>query len=267
MKPLADLSAAEAQSIKGIIFDLDDTLLDHGALSEMAYGALFRLKELGLMRIACTGRPAGWAEIMMRQWPLDAAIAENGALAYVRRDDRRIIPLYLFGDGDAQRGLRELSDTLLAAFPQAKLADDNAFRKTDLTIDIGEHCRVAPADVDAMRAIAKAAGVRTLVSSVHLHLMRVPADKASGTLRLLAWQFGEDPTAARSRFAFIGDSGNDATAFGAFHLCFGVANARAHLSRFSIPPRYVARAPMGLGFAEIVARLQHLRAASSLALR
>ena len=59
MLPLARLTADEARRLRGVIFDLDDTLLDHGALGEAAYSALFRLRASGLRLIACTGRPAG----------------------------------------------------------------------------------------------------------------------------------------------------------------------------------------------------------------
>jgi hypothetical protein len=95
---------------------------------------------------------------------------------------------------------------------------------------------------------------------VHLHLTFETEDKATGTVGLLRRCFGEDPTAARARYAFIGDSANDAAAFGAFLTTFGVANIAAHLRGISVPPRYVAREPMGRGFAAIAARLVALRA-------
>jgi hydroxymethylpyrimidine pyrophosphatase-like HAD family hydrolase len=114
-----------------------------------------------------------------------------------------------------------------------------------------------------MRAHARVRGVRTLQSSVHLHLTREVDDKASGVLRLLVERFGEDPTRARARYAFIGDSANDGAAFAAFLVTFGVANVRAHLGKLSVPPRFVARSPMGRGFAEIARTLVALRTAPS----
>src|SRR5262249_59883715 len=73
----------EARRLTGVVFDLDDTLLDHGELAEAAYRALFRLREAGLRLVACTGRPAGWGEVLARQWPIDAVVVENGAVAFV----------------------------------------------------------------------------------------------------------------------------------------------------------------------------------------
>lgn len=148
-----------------------------------------------------------------------------------------------------------LAEELVARFPDAALADDNDLRLTDVTIDIGEHRRVNAEDARSMRNRALERGVRTLQSSVHLHLSREAADKASGSVRLIWELFGEDPTLALRRYAFAGDSGNDAACFAAFTVTFGVANVRSHLGRLSVPPRFVASAPMGRGFAEIAAQI------------
>src|SRR3954465_6916162 len=69
--------------LRGLLFDLDDTLLDHSKLTEAAYSSLFRLREAGFESYAVTGRPAGWAAVIARQWPIDGAVAENGAIAFV----------------------------------------------------------------------------------------------------------------------------------------------------------------------------------------
>ena len=256
MRPLERLPAEEAKRLRGVVFDLDDTLLDHGRLGEAAYSALFRLQEVGLLLVACTGRPAGWGEVIQRQWPIDATVAENGAVAFVRTDGG----LLAEGALEARRSeLVALAGELTAAHPAASLADDNSARWTDVMFDIGEHWRVPPEEVQAMRAFARGRGVRTLESSVHMHLTYATDDKASGVLRLLAQRLGEDPTRARARWAFVGDSANDAAAFAAFGTTFGVANVRRHAGRLTVPPRYVAGAEMGRGFAEIAARIAHLR--------
>lgn len=278
MKPVAHLTPDAARALTGVIFDLDDTVLDHGALTEAAYSALFRLREAGLVLIACTGRPAGWGEVIQRQWPIDATVTENGAIALVREGERaagaprggpapsagagRVVTIDRL-DRAARRArkaeLVALAEDLVRRFPAAALADDNDQRVTDVTIDIGEHRQVPPEQVQQMRAELHERGVRTLVSSVHLHLTREPSDKATGVVRLLSTRFGEDPTRARYRYAFVGDSANDGAAFAAFALTFGVANVRAHLGRLSVPPSFVATHPMGRGFAEVAHQIVVLR--------
>jgi hydroxymethylpyrimidine pyrophosphatase-like HAD family hydrolase len=264
LKPLAALDPDEARRIVGVVFDLDDTLLDHGALGEAAYGALFRLREAGLRLVACTGRPAGWGEVLARQWPIDAVVVENGAVAFVVEPGppRRVAvvdPLPPAERRPRREALLRLAREVAARFPGVGLADDNDARRTDVTLDIGEHRRVAADTIQAIVAMARSRGVRTLVSSIHLHLSLETDDKASGTIRLLVGRFGEDATSARSRHAFVGDSANDAAAFAAFSLSFGVSNVLAQLRGLTVPPRYLAPAPMGAGFAAIAARICTVR--------
>jgi HAD superfamily hydrolase (TIGR01484 family) len=253
VRPLAALSQADVAGLAGVIFDLDDTLLDHGRLSEGAYSALFRLKEAGLRLVGATGRPFGWIELLARQWPVDAMLAENGSAAVARTRSGELCT-HIAGRGD-RTDLMRLAERLVKQFPSAAITGDNAARVADVTIDIGEARRVPQEDVCAMLDIARAAGVATVTSSVHLHLAHETPDKAAGAVRLLRAAFGEDATAALRRHAFIGDSGNDATAFAAFRLTFGVANVRASARSLTVRPRYVAPSPMGRGFVEIAERL------------
>ncbi|HEY4118006.1 MAG TPA: HAD-IIB family hydrolase [Byssovorax sp.] len=257
MRPLDALDRETALGLVGVVFDLDDTVLDRGALGIAAYGALFDLRAAGQKLVACTGRPSGWGEVIARQWPVDAVVVENGAFAWLRSLEGDAVRV---ASTDAltpsARGLRRsalaaIARQLMAAHPEAALADDNDARASDVTIDVGEFRRVGPKVIEAMRAGARARGARTHVSSVHLHLTFEADDKASGAVRLLEHAFGEDATAARARWAFVGDSGNDAQAFAAFRTTFGVANVRRHLASLSVPPRFVAPSEMGAGFAEI----------------
>ena len=78
MKPISALPPEEAAGLRGVAFDLDDTLLDHGRLLEATYSALFRLREAGLSLSGVTGRPAGWADVLTRVLPVEAIVAENG---------------------------------------------------------------------------------------------------------------------------------------------------------------------------------------------
>lgn len=249
MKPIDTLPAAEARELRGLLFDLDDTVLDDGRLTEAAYSALFRLRESGLCLIAVTGRPASWAELIARQWPVDAAIAENGPIAWYR-EDHRVLPF----DGVEPHERRERSARLARlvervrhAVPDLLPADDVAGRVTDFAFDIGEHQRAPEPLIAQAVAIGHAAGARSFRSSVHLHFTFDGLDKASGALRYLRLRHRIDPTAARRLFAFIGDSENDAPGFGAFRTTIGVANLRG---RPTLPPRYLTGAPRGAGFAE-----------------
>lgn len=261
MRPLSELPLERARALRGLVFDLDDTFLVGGALDPRALDSLFAMRDAGLALHACTGRPALWAELALRQWPIDSATAENGAVFYVRRGDRVERRDRLSAEARRRRRaeLMAIGGRVLSDRPEIAFADDNDARLTDVTIDVGEHARV-PADVvRALERRARAEGARTFTSSVHLHLTFDADDKASGALRAIAATSGDDATGARSAFAYVGDSGNDAAAFAAFDCTVGVANVRSHLSRLIVPPRWVCARARAEGFAELAATLVRAR--------
>jgi len=261
MRPLASLDPDEARGLRGLLFDLDDTVLSHGVLGRGAYGALWDLHDAGLRLVAVTGRPSGWAEVLVRQWPIDGAVTENGAVFVVR--DGRGVRVLLDGTPAEVAHRRARLDALVArvreAMPDVELADDVHGRRSDVAWDIGERVKLSDDRIDTLHRLVVDAGARTTRSSVHLHASYERDDKASGAMRFLRERFGEDPGSAVYRWAFAGDSSNDAACFSGIRTTFGVANVRAFLSKLSIAPRYVARAERGDGFAEIAQALIRCR--------
>jgi hypothetical protein len=258
MPALSRLTRAEAQRLSGLLFDLDDTLLDRGLLAEKAYSALFRLRESRLRLVVVTGRPAGWGEVLARQWPIDGAVTENGAIGLFRADTsvRRLDPVSQEERRRRRRLLASLVAEMRAELEDLHPADDVEQRISDFTFDIGESRRVPAERVARAVRFARERGASTSTSSVHLHVSFDAADKAAGAVRLLRQLFGEDATALRSRYAFIGDSENDAACFAAFGTTFGVANTSG---RPTIGPRFLAGRERGAGFAEVAEALVRLR--------
>ena len=84
MKPLAIWPAASRRCIKGVLTDIDDTLTTDGVVGVDVLRALDALHARGISVIPITGRPVGWSEPFAAQWPVDAIVAENGAVALVR---------------------------------------------------------------------------------------------------------------------------------------------------------------------------------------
>jgi HAD superfamily hydrolase (TIGR01484 family) len=253
MRPLETLDRETAARLEGVLFDLDDTFLTHGVLTRGAYGALWDLHDAGLKLLVVTGRPSAWGQFVGRQWPIDAATTENGAIAIVR-DGNRVVRVDPCDREEREARRTKLSAVIVdlaARVPELKLADDTSGRVSDVAWDIGENEHVPADRVALARSIIADHGARSSCSSVHLHATFDGDDKATGTVRLLASKFGVDVGMARSRWAFAGDSGNDRACFAAFDTTFGVANVRDHVGALSVPPRYVAPSAMGEGFVEI----------------
>jgi HAD superfamily hydrolase (TIGR01484 family) len=257
VRPVSSLPPEEAARLRGLLFDLDDTVLTHGVLTRGAFDALWTLHDAGLLLVAVTGRPFGWADVIARQWPVAGCVAENGAL-YVVRDGAGLRVCDACDDKerlDRRQRLERLADRVRNVVPEACPTDDRYARRSDYTWDIGERARLPDDSVRAIIREIESAGARWSLSSIHLHATFDGEDKASGAVRFCARELGEDEGSATYRFAFVGDSSNDAPCFSAFRTTFGVDNVRSAVARLSLPPRYVASRPMGEGFAEIAEEL------------
>jgi len=258
MQPLALLPQSEARALRGVLFDLDDTLLDHGKLTEVAYSALFRLRESGLELYAVTGRPLAWVRLLARLFPIDGGVGENGG-GMVGPSGELIDSVAPAVRAGRTERLAQLVKAVRAEFPALAAADDADERTTDFTFDIGERQRVAVEVVERVAAFARERGATVHVSSVHLHVGFDAVDKASGVVRLLKALRGVDATLALRRYAFVGDSENDAACFGAFRTTIGVANLRG---RPTLAPRFITEAPRGRGIAELARVVGALRASA-----
>ena len=258
MRPIDTLDQTTARRLRGVLFDLDDTLFDQSRLTEIAYGALHRLDEARLTLLAVTGRPAGFGEVLVPEWPIAGLVAENGAIAVMKIEGKTQLLDEVSEGVRAQRHERLLSlaAEMQSRFPELVPASDVHLRRCDFTFDIGEHRVVADPVILQATAFARSMSASTLRSSVHLHISFDGSDKASGTLRVLSRCFGYDATLARALFAFIGDSENDEAAFAAFHTSVAVANLRG---RPTVSPQFITRAPRGRGFAEFAQKLVALR--------
>ena len=255
MLPLAALPASCIEKLRGVVFDLDDTFLDGGRLSVEAYGALCELHLAGYEIFVATGRPAGWGEVLARQWPVAGVLSENGAAAAFVDESGRLRRVDWANDEErAERRCRleELVSDVRSRYPSLVPADDVGARISDYTFDVGEHQRAEAELVDAVCSLAHARGARTTRSSVHLHLSYDKDDKATGALRLIHERTRMDRTLARFRFVYVGDSDNDAPCFAAFEVSVGVANLSG---RPSMLPRYQTKAPRALGFVEVAKAL------------
>ena len=265
MQPLGDLPIESARDMIAVLTDIDDTLTHEGRLPALAYGALERLRHAGLIVVPVTGRPAGWCDLIARQWPVDGVVGENGAF-WFRYDDtsKRMIRRFMRPDGawraDHKR-LEAIATEVLRDVPGTALAADQGYRSVDLAIDFRED--VPPLGQDAVTRIVaafEAAGATAKVSSIHVNAWYGAHDKLSTSLNLLAEVFGVDGAAERKRIVYVGDSPNDEPMFGFFPNAVGVANVSDFVGRMRALPAYIASGRSAEGFAELADLLIAARA-------
>ena len=257
MRPLADW---QPDRIRGLLFDIDDTLTTHGKLSAAAYSALERFKAVGRVVVPITGRPAGWCDQIARLWPVDAIVGENGAF-YFWQDAGAGKLQRRYYDADKVRAekrarLGAIAERILREVPGCALASDQSYRETDLAIDYCEDVPPLPlAAADRIAGLMRGAGLTAKISSIHVNGWFGAYDKLSMTRRLFAERFGIDLDASQGEFSFAGDSPNDAPMFAFFENSVGVANVARFVGTLSAEPRYVTRAESGAGFVELIEHL------------
>jgi hypothetical protein len=255
MRPLAELPR---EGIRGLLFDIDETLTTEGKLTAEAYAAMERLKRSGRIVVPVTGRAAGWCDHIARMWPVDAVIGENGAFYFwfgAGKLQRR------FHDDPAtraekQRRLDGIAQSILEAVPGCGLASDQRYRETDLAIDYCEDVPALPLEAaERIAARMRAAGLTARISSIHVNGWFGGYDKLAMARVLLKERFELDLAQSNANLAFAGDSPNDAPMFGFFQNSVGVANVRRFEGVLEQAPKYVTRASAGAGFAELAAHL------------
>ncbi len=266
MRPIQELTTYQARRLHYVLMDIDDTLTRDGKLSAAAYTALWRLKEAGLAVIPVTGRPAGWCDLIAREWPVAGVIGENGALAFweevpawdpTRPGKAAKLPV-LKQEFHAQAvrndhaGLAKIRDKALAEVPGLRLAKDQFARLFDLALDFAEEEPVLPLSAAVkVAAIAEEAGATAKISSIHVNVWMGCYDKLSMAERFLQRRYGWNPADNLDQVAFVGDSPNDEPLFARFPLACAVANVRKYEGLIKRLPAFVAEKECGEGFAEI----------------
>jgi len=256
MKPLVELR--DAGRMRGLLFDIDETLTTEGKLTAQAYAALERLQRAGRLVVPVTGRPAGWCDHIARMWPVDAVVGENGAFYFCCREGRL---QRRFQDSSEVRAanrarLQAIGTRILEQVPGCALASDQPYRETDLAIDYCEDVPALPLEsAEKIAALMRAAGLTAKVSSIHVNGWFGAYDKLAMCGTLFAEFFKISPQLLAQEYVFAGDSPNDAPMFAHFAHSVGVANVARFADRLEAKPKFVTRGAAGEGFAELAAHL------------
>ncbi|MFT3709292.1 MAG: HAD-IIB family hydrolase [Archangium sp.] len=250
MRPLheADLSLVEA-----VFTDVDGTLTTKGKLTSATLRAIEWLAAHRVPVVLVSGRPAGWGEAWVRQWPVAGAVMENGGMHFAWRGDE-LHRVYAQPEKErlaARKKLYEHVNAAMAKVKGARLSGDSVYTEVDLAIDYAEDVSLGPKAADALENFLRARGVNAVRSSVHVNCWIGDFDKRSAVERFVKVEWKKRLQATERRYVYVGDSFNDAPMFGAFPLSVGVANVRDVLAQLEIKPKFVTRGREGKGFGEV----------------
>ncbi len=277
MAPLTDWPAAARAGMVGLFTDIDDTLTTEGAITPDALDALGALKAAGLHVIPITGRPVGWSAPFAATWPVDAIVAENGAVALLniaenldqndlqrlsgkREQLSKIYQQDAATRTDNFRAMQQVLARIEAEVPGARRATDSPGRETDIAIDHSEFTHLPQEAIDHAVRIMRAAGMTATVSSIHINGWLGAHNKWEGARWIVQQLFGRALEGEIDRWVYVGDSTNDQIMFQHFTHSVGVANIARFAPQLAHLPRYVTRGERGAGFAELAHHLLAARA-------
>jgi HAD superfamily hydrolase (TIGR01484 family) len=249
--------------IVGVFTDIDDTLTTDGAITPDALQALADLRAAGLLVVPITGRPVGWSAPFAASWPVDAIVAENGAVALLHTQGQALRQLYQQGAATRIDNFARMQQVLAhieQAVPGALRSRDSAGRETDIAIDHSEFTQLPPAAIDEVVRLMQAAGMTATVSSIHINGWFGEHSKLTGARWIVRELWGRDLDAEMDRWVYVGDSTNDQVMFEHFPHSVGVANIGRFEAQLTHPPRYITAGERGAGFAELT---RHLLAGSA----
>ena len=261
--PLHHLPTDTARSVRGVLTDIDDTLTTAGAITPDALQALQALKAAGLAVIAITGRPMGWSAAFARDWPIDAVVAENGAVSLISEDDTLCIE-YAQDESTRvanARRLRAAARRVLLEVPGTVLARDSGGRVTDIAIDHSEFTQLAAPQIEQVLRVMRDEGMNASVSSIHINGWYGAHDKLSGAQWIVRRLFARDLASEWLQWVYVGDSTNDQLMFERFPLSVGVANLLRFEAQLHTWPAYMTQYERGAGFAELAQCLLEARVA------
>jgi hypothetical protein len=262
VEPHTSIAPEVCRRLTAVFSDLDDTLTSGGKLPARAYDALWRLRDAGIAVVVVTGRPAGWADLIMRLWPVAGVVGENGACIYRLDEDGRAVRWYAQDENTRRanrRALLSIGRRVAAELPGLRLAADQPFRETDLAIDICEEADGLDERTTAtLQRLLEEHGLTYKISSIHINAWFGRHDKASTCRRFIREVLGDDPGGDRQ--LFVGDSPNDEPLFASFGLGVGVRNIDRFASVMQSPPRYVTTSRGADGFVELTDHVLACRA-------
>ena len=249
--PISQLSTIP---LNAVFSDLDDTLTDSSFILPSTLQAIHDLSQAGFKVVIVSGRPAGWADSLMRLIPLDSVIFENGA-GLMWRENNKILTQCLASGAplkSPQNVLEELFSKIKREIPQAKLATDQSYRLFDYAIDFNEE---PPFLTDAqvkriMQLLNDDSRVTAKLSSIHINYWVGTHTKLTACEFWLK-KFGQSTGITKETVVYSGDSPNDEPLFGFFPHSVGVANVKRFLPIMKQAPAYITSHEGGKGFQEI----------------
>ena len=247
-------------NVSAVFTDMDGTLTSSGRVLTSTYRALGALDEAGIPVVIVTGRPAGWAEAIVRLWPVRAAVAENGGVIFLpgRTHVRKVYSVATATLPAVRKRMYAAARHVAARVPGTRLATDSPYTEVNLALDWNEDVHLPESAARRIEALLRARGFNAVRSSVHVNFWPGRFDKLTACKRVVK-ALGGAP-ARLEPYLYVGDALNDEPMFQGFPRSVGVANVRDVWDELGAKPAHVTRQREGAGFEEVARAILRARA-------
>lgn len=252
--PFKGFSEKEKKSIKYIISDVDDTITKEGKLYPHVLEAIWRAKISGRTIILVTGGSVGWADCYIRQWPIDAVIAESGAVMLCHDKDGSILQL-LNPQIDKETVMKKRRN-LLEYTSCLPFSSDQCARFFDIAYD---KKKMDSAEIKALKKTLIMYGANFAESSIHINAWFGPYNKKSALKFFMEERLGIKEEEYLRSSIYLGDSFNDQPLFDYIPLSIGMHTVEDQREKFDILPKYITKGTSGDGWYEVVHSLLKIR--------
>ena len=197
------------------------------------------------------------------KWPVDAMVAENGAVALLHNAQTNQVSK-IYQQDQAIRNhnfeqMQRIARKVLEEIPSTVMSQDSAGRETDIAFDHSEFHHLSTQQIQQVVTLLQQEGMTATVSSIHINAWFGEHSKLSGARWIVQQLWGRDLQSEMDHWVYVGDSTNDQIMFEHFAHSVGVANIRRFEAQLTHPPRYITPSERGAGFAETVQHLLHHR--------
>ena len=196
------------------------------------------------------------------KWPVDAMVAENGAVALLHNAQTNQVSK-IYQQDQAIRNhnfeqMQRIARKVLEEIPSTVMSQDSAGRETDIAFDHSEFHHLSTQQIQQVLQLLKQEGMTATVSSIHINAWFGDHNKWHGAKWILKELTGRELAQELDQWVYVGDSTNDQVMFEHFTHSVGVANIMRFENELKHLPQYIASKERGAGFAEVAKALQQL---------
>lgn len=244
--PFLGFTQEDKDRIEIIISDVDDTITKNGKLFPDVLDAIWSLKRSGRTIVLVTGGSVGWGDAYLRQWPVDAVIAESGAVMICHGKDGDVT--HIVNPSINKDSVFNKRKTILSITEGLPLSSDQPARVFDIAYD---KKKMDDLEIRALKSTLSLYGASWAESSIHINAWIGDYDKKKALKFFLenVWAMKEEYYLEHS--LYLGDSFNDQPLFEFIPTSIGMHTVEEDRSQFQVLPTFITKGGPGEGWVEV----------------